>query len=103
MKGGIVNKFYMTNDNKDFDMMCLFALRYTFGRMTYSAFLISDFIKSNIEEISYNVVDVMIRDIEDAIKDHEIGVLKVGMDCDLETYKDLLEFLRKREEWINSM
>lgn len=89
--------------DEDFSTICIFALRYTFGRMTYSASLTSDFIKKHIKEISYNAIDVMIMDIENAIKEHEIGVLKIGMDCDLKTYKDLLEFLRKREAWINSM
>src|SRR5574343_687246 len=91
------------HSDEDFSSICLFALRYTFGRMTYSASLVSDFIKKHIKEISLNAINVMISDIEDAIKTHKIGVLKIGMDCDLETYKDLLEFLRKREEWINSM
>lgn len=89
--------------DENFSTICLFALRYTFGRMTYSASLVSDFVKKHINKISDNGVQVMIRDIESAIKDHEIGVSKIGMDYDLDIYKDLLEFLRKREEWINSM
>lgn len=52
--------------DKDFGIICLCAMRYALGRQTYMPSLVQDFIRRHIGEIDFGMIEIMIRDINEA-------------------------------------
>jgi hypothetical protein len=89
LKGGEIVEI----SNKDFGDLAIYALRYTFGRMTYAGDDVRKIIRNNIYELSKIDRSVIIKDVEDALGKHKRG-FKIGSDTDKQSYEEFLDFLR---------
>lgn len=83
------------DERNDFGDIMALALRYSLGRRTYVPALVVDFIKENISHLSDRIRNVMINDIENYLKDREMGLL-VDDKCDADTFMGLLKILKEK-------
>lgn len=58
--------------DKNFGIICLCAMRYVLGRQTYMPGIVQDYILAHIGEIGTEIVEIMVRDIDEAdrIREH---------------------------------
>lgn len=71
----------------DTQLLYIAAFRYALGRSSYITAAISDIIRDNVDVLTYNTLNLMIKEIEECEN--------LGMDCDKEVWKNLEEFLLK--------
>lgn len=87
-------KMYSDDYRKDLGTICICAVRYSLGRMTYMPNLVQTFIMDNIGMLFTSDIDIMIRDVS------EFG----GVDCRKSAYgadydyRDWMKFKEKLEE-----
>ena len=82
----------INSDIEGFGNLMILALRYSLGRRTYVTLEVSDFIKKNKDLITERVCTVMIRDINQYMKDHNSGFIKDD-DCDYNNWVSLYNLL----------
>ena len=51
--------------SRDFATLCICAIRYCFGRKTYMPSLVQEIVLDNVDKISDNDLDLIIRDVEE--------------------------------------
>lgn len=74
--------------NHDQDTILFYAFRYALGRMTYSVFDVVDIIIKNVDIVSINHRQLMIKEIKNAIENG-----RAGMQMDVEEWKRLVRVL----------
>ena len=82
----------INSDIEGFGNLMILALRYSLGRRTYVTLEVSDFIKKNKDLITERVCTVMIRDINQYMKDHNSGFIEDD-DCDYNNWVSLYNLL----------
>lgn len=70
-------------------LLYIAAFRYALGRSSYITAAISDIIRDNVDVLTDNTLNLMIREIEEC--------KNLGMNCDQEVWKLLAEFLKERD------
>ncbi len=70
----------------------IYAFRYALGRMSGSASDVCDCIKENVDSFK----SWELKQIIEEIKQYEEMYGKLGMDCDKQTWYNLIEFLEER-------
>ena len=78
--------------DEDLGLICICAVRYSLGRMTYMPYVVCSFIKRNVDKLNKNSIYVIKRDIEDAQNGHHLG-----MACDEREWLELKAFLEEKE------
>lgn len=78
--------------DNDFGDIMIMALRYALGRRTYVTNEVPDFIKNNRDYISERVCIVMLRDIDNYIKDRKVGLVHDDI-CDYDSWIQFQNFL----------
>ena len=79
---------------EDFGNVMILALRYALGRRTYVTLEIPEFIMKNNKLISERVCIVMIRDINQYLKDRKSGMI-IDDECDYKSWIKLNNWLYK--------
>lgn len=75
----------------DFSLICICAIRYSLGRMTYMPNVVQSYIKANLDHFTAKDLSVVINDIEQHGKDSDgnVDVKAYGMEFD---YRDWMKF-----------
>jgi hypothetical protein len=68
------------------DTLFLYAFRYALGRSTYASAEMAELIVKYKDSISKGVVDLIMKEISDAINKNQ-----AGMDCDKKVWEEMLE------------
>lgn len=84
------NSILIKGNLKDISMILVSAERYALGRRTYIVSWICEVLKNNIDLLTENDIQVMIRDIEEAYT--------YGDECDEKEWKALLKKLKENQE-----
>lgn len=74
--------------NQDLQLLFIAAFRYALGRRSYITSAISDIIQNNVDVLTDNTVNLIIKEIRECEN--------LGMDCDKEVWMYLAEFLEER-------
>ena len=90
------------SEDKDFELICISAVRYALGRRTYIVGVVCDFVKRYIKLLSDKSIYVLIADIEAYDKDivfNGQSYNQLGDDCDARNWRCLKAFtIRELEE-----
>lgn len=76
----------LKNLNVDREMI-IFAFRYSIGRMTFAPTIVVDNVKNNIDKITKEDMELMVREINEA--------KQLGMRCDVAVWTSFKEYLEK--------
>jgi len=76
------SRFVKIENEGEFGAICLCAVRYAIGRMTYMPSLVVGFIKDNWHNLDDNTKIIIQRDVGHAIKDDLAGFNSLGHECD---------------------
>lgn len=82
----------INDKTNDFGDIMIMAIRYGLGRRTYVTSEVPDFIVQNDQHINPRICEVMLRDLEQYIKDRDIGFIKDD-DCDFYSWLNLRQWL----------
>lgn len=82
---------------EDFNDFIISQVRYSLGRMTMMPWSTSMAIKRYFKYMKKGVIEVIKRDIRNAIDQHDNGELPIGWECDYTTWKELLIWIEKNE------
>lgn len=73
------------------------AVRYNLGRMSVGPGLVQDWIKRHWSWILFETRKMIVRDVKEAIEDHEAGRISIGMDVDYQMWKAFLLWMLEHE------
>ena len=88
----------MSND----EQILICAVRYALGRMSYIVGVVAEYVAIKRNELSEECVNIIIRDIEEQLGFYHSHNSTLGMECDEETWKNLLEMLKLTKFQKNS-
>ena len=71
----------------------IFSFRYSLGRMSMAPYSFTSWCKENIDDISRGDINLMIKEIDEAELDKDLG-----MDCDIATWINFRHFLTIEDE-----
>ena len=81
-------------NNIEFNDLCIYAFRYALGRKTFAVDDVCSIIKQHIPELTDFNLQLIMREINDAIRRED-----AGMRCDVINWElladDILEYLRR--------
>jgi alpha-glucuronidase len=83
----------VANYHKDFGFICLAALRYCFGRMTYAPELVVAFVKEYWEFLHVEDQKRILKEVKEFLDD---PYLSKGMDCDKVTWTQFFHWMSTR-------
>lgn len=72
------------------------SFRYCLGRMTYVVNDCDEFIRKYWQDFSPATRFNIQSGLQIALKDHESGLQKIGMQCDYETWKGLYDWINEQ-------
>jgi hypothetical protein len=79
--------------NEEQILIC--AVRYALGRMSYIVGVVAEYVNCIKNNLSKECVNIIIRDIEEQIQFYHSYNSTCGMECDEETWKNLLKALKE--------
>lgn len=79
--------------NEEQILIC--AVRYALGRMSYIVGVVAEYVNCIKNNLSKECVNIIIRDIEEQIQFYHSHNSTCGMECDEETWKNLLKALKE--------
>jgi len=86
-------------DDQDTDFIILAGIRYGIGRRSYSAWLITDWVKNHWCELSDSLKSLVKKDIKSEIEMWDRSPeLSLGDPCDIGTWRDFAKWLSKQHK-----
>ena len=76
------------------EQILICAVRYALGRMSYIVGVVAEYVALKRKELSIQCIDIIIQDISSEMKFYQERNMTLGMECDEETWKNLLEVLK---------
>lgn len=87
-------------EETDLHILIVSAFRYALGRQSYVPSMFGGFIRQQWDLIPSNTKNLLIRELEEAVKENDETYdassfsNKLGLDCDIHTWKTLLQFMK---------
>lgn len=80
---------------RDLGTLLVCSVRYSIGRRTYMPSLVADHVMRYWRDLDAGSRATLLRDVEEAIRDHDGGLPSLGDACDETVWRDLEAFMRR--------